>query len=82
MQRHIDELGNVYRADVTGNLYKNDKLINPFDDQEISVLDNAVAFFESRTDLVPLSLVTGHVSKFTFGYGDNKVTVNTQTTQL
>lgn len=73
MSKFIDDNGTVHNLDAGNNHFINGKCVNPksFEDKEIGETLNDYEGVKS------LSLVVGHVPNFEYGYGENKVVVNT-----
>jgi hypothetical protein len=68
--------GEVFTVDNGGNVFRGNKLDNPMKDSSLTVQENA-RLFTSLDETKPLSLVVGHVPNFEYGYGENRVVVNT-----
>lgn len=84
MSKFQDQEGNVYFVDTAKNLFlvqdsegnSLQKLINPSKDSILTVEQHTEVFL-AQSGCKPLSFVTGHVPNFEFGWGDNKVVVQT-----
>ncbi len=72
MNRFIDVLGDVHTIDQGGNHFINGKLVNPKSYESRDIGDTLNEYV-----VEPYPLAVGHVPSFEYGYGDNKVIVNT-----
>ena len=72
MSKFIDKEGNLHTLDKANNHFINGKVVNPksYENKEIG---ETIEDYEVE----PVLLVTGHVSKFEYGYGIDKVVVDT-----
>ncbi|WZE63543.1 hypothetical protein PANI_CDS0023 [Maribacter phage Panino] len=78
--RFTDAQGNNITVDTGKNLFKNGKCINPTTNSLLNDTTSVADYTEKflgQEGVEPLSLVVGHVPNFEYGYGDNKVIVET-----
>lgn len=82
--KYTDQEGNVYLVDTANNLFlvqdsegnRKQKLIAPHKSSILTVAEHTELFL-AQNGCKPLSLATGHVPEFEYGWGEGLVKVRT-----
>lgn len=81
MKKYTNKEGDTITLDNANNLFMNNKCLNPLRSSKYSIEEQntsviAVAITELTPKVNKVEAI-GHVPNFTYGQGDDKVTINT-----